>query len=259
MYEPLAGGLEAVPDFRHVDGAVELLRSRPREPFAIYLPLSFPHCPYHAPEPFHTLISPDAVSGLRPPDLPGKPDFHRLIRETRRLDRLDEAFFRRLHAVYLGMIAVADALLGMLLDALEETGHDADTAVFLFSVHGDWAGDYGLVEKWPSRPGRRPDPRPRVPLVGRAPGAGMARGHVVREPVELFDVMATALDLAGVPARHTLWDGKTPVSAYAAYSYTWCNPPKTGRDPTARTGPARGRPWGRGVSRCSVRCGRSRL
>ncbi|MDQ3702332.1 MAG: sulfatase-like hydrolase/transferase [Chloroflexota bacterium] len=200
LYEPLAGGLEAVPDFRNVDGAVELLRSRPREPFAIYLPLSFPHCPYHAPEPYHSMISPDAVPALRPPDLPGKPDFHRLIRETRRLDRLDESFFRRLHAVYLGMIAVTDALLGMLLDALEETGHDADTAVFLFSDHGDWAGDYGLVEKWPSA---LDDVLTRVPLVGRVPDAGTARGHVVREPVELFDVMATALDLAGVPARHT--------------------------------------------------------
>ena len=48
------------------------------------------------------------------------------------------------------MTAVTDALLGMLLDALDETGHGQDTAVFFFSDHGDWAGDYGLVEKWPS-------------------------------------------------------------------------------------------------------------
>ena len=29
------------------------------------------------------------------------------------------------------------------------------------------------------------------------------RGHVVLEPVEFFDIMATVLDLAGVEARHT--------------------------------------------------------
>src|SRR5919202_3309244 len=191
LYDPVPGGIEGLSDFRNVDGAIEFLRSQPaaggaagsdQQPFVIYLPLSFPHCPYHAPEPFHNLIDPADVPPLRPADLPGKPDFFRLIRQTRRLDRLDEDFFRRLHAVYLGMIAVTDTLLGMLLDALEETGHAEDTAVFLFSDHGDWAGDYGLVEKWPSGLG---DLLTRVPLIVRVPGA--ARGHVVMEPVELFD------------------------------------------------------------------------
>jgi arylsulfatase A-like enzyme len=198
LYEPIEGGIEGLSDFRHVDGAIEFLRSKPVEPFVIYLPLSFPHCPYHAPEPFHSLISPNDVPALRPADLPGKPDFYRLIRETRRLDALDEGFFRMLHAVYLGMTAVTDTLLGMLLDALDETGHAADTAVFLFADHGDWAGDYGLVEKWPSA---LDDVLTRVPLLARVPG--MARGHVVAEPVELFDVMATTLELADVPAKHT--------------------------------------------------------
>jgi choline-sulfatase len=41
----------------------------------------------------------------------------------------------------------------------------------------------------------------RVPLVARIPG-GKA-GHVAQSPVELFDVMATVLDLAGIPAGHT--------------------------------------------------------
>jgi ABC-type multidrug transport system ATPase subunit len=42
----------------------------------------------------------------------------------------------------------------------------------------------------------------------------------------------------------------------AARSYTWCRPPSTGRD---RTGPLPARSTGTGVSRRSVRCGRSRL
>jgi choline-sulfatase len=200
LYEPVPGGIESLNDFRNVDGAVEFLRSQPEGPFAIYLPLSFPHCPYHAPEPFHSLIDPRDVPALRPQDLPNKPDFYRLIRETRRLDRLDDDFFRQLHAVYLGMISVTDTLLGMLLDALDETGHADDTTVVLFSDHGDWAGDYGLVEKWPSG---LDDVLTRVPFLVRAPGSGMARGHVVPEPVETFDFMATVLDLAEIPARHT--------------------------------------------------------
>jgi arylsulfatase A-like enzyme len=234
LYEPIEGGIESVGDFQHVDGAIEFLRERAGarasspgqsadggstgagrgngsgnsgKPFAIYLPLSFPHCPYHAPEPYHSMFSPDDVPPLRPADLAGKPDYHRLIRQTRRLDQLDDAFFRTLNAVYQGMISVTDTLLGMLLDALEETGHAEDTAVFLWADHGDWAGDYGLVEKWPSA---LDDCLTRVPFIARVPGAGnpssgrvMARGHVVREPVEMFDVMATALELAGITPTHT--------------------------------------------------------
>ena len=225
LYEPLEGGIESVGDFQHVDGAIDFLRARQRgdatgaratngsgaagasdaagdgqKPFAIYLPLSFPHCPYHAPEPYHSMFNPDDVPPLRPADLPGKPDFHCLIRQTRRLDRLNETFFKQLHAVYQGMISVTDTLLGMLLDALDETGHSEDTAVFFFADHGDWAGDYGLVEKWPSA---LDDCLTRVPFIARVPGAAMGRGHVVREPVEMFDVMATSLDLAGIQPQHT--------------------------------------------------------
>ncbi len=190
--------VEQLSDFRNVDGAIELLRSRPAEPFAIYLPLTFPHCPYYAPPPWHDLIDPAAIPPLRPADLPGKPDFHALIHRTRRLDELDEGALRKINAVYLGMTGVIDRLLGELLDALDERGLAADTALFFFTDHGDWAGDFGLVEKWPSA---LDDTLTRIPLIARVPGG--ARGHVVREPVELFDVMATTLDLAGIPARHT--------------------------------------------------------
>ena len=202
LYDAIPGGIEAVSDFQHVDGAIEWLRQRPRNadrPFALYLPLTFPHCPYHAPEPWHSRHRAEATPALIPPDLPGKPDFHRLIRASRRLNELDDHFFHKIQASYLGMVEVTDTLLGMLTDALEETGHDADTAVMLFADHGDWAGDYGLVEKWPSA---LDDCLTRVPLIVRAPGDSFARGHVVHEPVELFDVMATALDLAAISPTH---------------------------------------------------------
>src|SRR5690348_2046433 len=42
-----------------------------------------------------------------------------------------------------------------------------------------------------------------IPLIARIPAPGMAKGHVSREIVELYDVMATAIELAGIPANHT--------------------------------------------------------
>jgi choline-sulfatase len=121
-----------------------------------------------------------------------------LIRESRRLDRAGDGLFRKIQSVYLGMTGYLDYLLGIFLETLEETGYAHETTVFFFSDHGDYAGDYGLVEKWPSA---CEDVITRVPLIVRAPGC--AAGHSVDEPVELFDVMATTLDLAQVEARHT--------------------------------------------------------
>ena len=69
------------------------------------------------------------------------------------------------------------------------------------------------------------------------------------------------LQVAGVDGRH-LWDGETVAGYAAAASYTWCSPPRTGRARiawSAGVGPARERACGRGVSRRSVRCGRSSL
>ncbi len=198
LYEPPLGPPEAHHDARCVQAAINYLESRPSRPFLMYLPLTFPHCPYAAPEPWHNLIRPDAVPPLRPADLPGKPDYVRLIRRHRRLDELDDAFLRRVQAAYLGMVAFSDHLLGRLLEALERTGHDRDTVVVAFSDHGDWAGDFGLVEKWPSA---LDDCLTRIPLIVRAPGG--RTGHVVREPVEAFDIMATVAELAGLQTRHT--------------------------------------------------------
>lgn len=198
LYEPTGEGIEALGDFAQVDGAIEFLRGRPRNPFVLYLPLTFPHCPYFAPGAWHDRIDPDTLPPLRPVVTAGKPDFHRRIRETRRLDRMDESVLRKINAVYLGMIGVIDTLLGQLLDALDQSGLADDTAVLFFSDHGDWAGDYGLVEKWPSA---LDDTITRVPFVARVPGG--TAGHVVPEQNELFDLTPTVLEMAGIPARHT--------------------------------------------------------
>jgi choline-sulfatase len=144
------------------------------------------------------MYDPDDLPPLRPVPPSGGPDFHRLIRRYRGLEQVGAWVFRKIMAVYLGMVSYVDHLLGLLLDALDRTGLVEDTAVLAFADHGDWAGDYGLVEKWPSG---LDDCLTRVPLIARVPGSVL--GHVVEEPVELFDIMPTTLELAGVEVRHT--------------------------------------------------------
>jgi arylsulfatase A-like enzyme len=96
------------------------------------------------------------------------------------------------------MVSYSDWLLGELLETLEATGRAKDTAVFTFADYGEWAGDFGLVEKWPSA---MDDTLTRIPLIARVPG--MQRGHTSPEIVELYDVMATCLELSGIEPRHT--------------------------------------------------------
>lgn len=200
LSQPFPGGLHETPDMQDVQKGIDFLKARKPDdpPFFLYLPLSMPHPPYGAPEPFHSMYAPADVEPLRPADLKHKPDFYELIRRYRQLGEVDAEVFERIRAVYLGMNSYVDWMLGQLLETLEQTGLAEDTTLIISSDHGDWAGDYGLVEKWPSG---LDDTLTRVPLLIRLPGG--AQGHVVAEPVEMFDIMATVLELAGVEARHT--------------------------------------------------------
>eukprot|EP00927_Polykrikos_kofoidii_P011344 TRINITY_DN14799_c0_g1_i1.p1 TRINITY_DN14799_c0_g1~~TRINITY_DN14799_c0_g1_i1.p1 ORF type:complete len:542 (+),score=50.82 TRINITY_DN14799_c0_g1_i1:49-1674(+) len=191
------GDIEHENDYANVAAAIDFLRSKPDHPFMIFLPLSRPHPPYTAPKEFYDAIDPQSLPPLRPPGGEGKPDYHSLIRQYRNLTSLDDDFFRRLHAVYLGSISFQDHLFGLLMDALKSSGFADSTTVAVFADHGDYAGDYGLVEKWPSG---LEDVLTRVPLIVRTPKG--ATGHVVQAPVQLFDIVPTVLELAGLPAKH---------------------------------------------------------
>lgn len=198
LYGPHEGDPPA--DFYLVQRACELIRGqKPGDaPLMLFIASLYPHPPYTCPEPWYSMYKPEDVEPPLAADLEGKPMFHQLIRQTRRLDQLNEYELRRIKAVYYGMVSYVDHLLGMLLDALDETGLAEETAVFAFSDHGDWTGDYGLVEKWSAG---MDDCLTRVPMIAKSPGC--KAGHVVREPIECFDVMPTTLELAGVECRHT--------------------------------------------------------
>ena len=150
----MEGAAEETPDGRNVMAAIEFLQSGPAEPFMIFLPLTKPHPPYTAPEPFYSAVDPEKLPPLRPAAGEGKPDYHRLIREYRNLTALDDGFFRRLHAVYLGSVAFMDFLFGLLMAAVEENGFANSTTTVVFADHGDYAGDYGLVEPAPRNASR---------------------------------------------------------------------------------------------------------
>ena len=197
--QPFDCAREELADYVKVKAGIDYLRNRKHDdpPFFLFLPLLQPHPSYTTHRDFYHMYRPEDIPELRPAELAHKPVHYELIRKYRRLDELPERSFRKLNAVYLGMISYTDWLLGELMSVMEEKGLFDDTVLIVSSDHGDWAGDFGLVEKWPSD---YSDPITRVPLLVKAPGCNA--GHVVEGPVEMFDLMASVMELADLETKH---------------------------------------------------------
>lgn len=188
-------------DYKLIQAAIQVIERREQDrPFCIFLPITSPHPPYFAPQGFSDMYNPADLPSLAPPGLPRKPVFHEIVRKAYHLDQASDALLRQVRATYYGQVSYADWLLGQIMEALDRTGRARDTVLVASSDHGDYAGDYGLVEKWP---GGLETCLTHVPLAIRMPGG--AEGHVVNEMTELFDIMATFLDLGGVKPREPIF------------------------------------------------------
>lgn len=186
-----------MPDYKNVQAGIEFIRHRKPsdKPFILFLPLIYPHCPYTGSSEYYNMYLDKLEQIELRPEGENKPNFHDLIRKYRELNDGDA---KKVNAVYSGMVSYSDMLLGKLMDCLKETNHDADTMLVVSSDHGDYAGDYGLVEKWASG---CEDVLTRVPLLIKSPEC--KKGHRVKEVVELFDIMPTILESADIKVQHT--------------------------------------------------------
>ncbi len=196
-------GIYRDSDWANVQGAIDLIGSYDGDqPLCIYLPLTYPHPPYAVEEPWFSAIDRSALPDRIPaPDnWTGKPSLLAGIHERQGLSGWSEDRWDELRATYLGMCARVDHQFGMVLDALREAGMYDDTAVFLFSDHGDFTGDYGLVEKTQNT---FEDCLTRVPLIVKPPASHAVEPRVTDALVELIDIPATVEAICGIEPRHT--------------------------------------------------------
>lgn len=169
------------------------------EPWALWVPLLYPHPPFVCPEPWYSMVDRSTVPAPIPADAGvGKAGFMAELRRRYGWDELTPEDHAEIAATYLGMVARVDDQLGRLLAAVDRLGQTHRTAVAVFSDHGEYLGDHGLVEKWPS--GLDPSLL-RNPLVLSVPGH--REGQVAEGLVELVDLVPTFLELAEVEAEHT--------------------------------------------------------
>lgn len=179
------------------------------EPFCIFLPWMNPHPVYRITEPYFSMIDrkklPERI--IPPKNFEGKSKMQRELSKLQGMQEWTECEYNELRAVYLGMCSKVDQMTGMILDALNEKGFYDNTAIFFFSDHGDYTGDYNLVEKVQNC---FEDCLTNVPFLVKLPERYQKRKGINNELVELIDFYATAADIAELPQTHTHF-GKTLV------------------------------------------------
>ena len=106
---------------------------------------------------------------------------------------------------YYALITHMDAQIGRILDALDQSGQADNTWIFFTADHGLAVGHHGLFGKQ-----NMYDHSVRVPFIVAGPGVG--KGVKNDAAIYLQDVMATALDLAGVEKpRHVFYNSLRPL------------------------------------------------
>ncbi|NKB65793.1 MAG: sulfatase-like hydrolase/transferase [Candidatus Latescibacteria bacterium] len=190
--------------------------ARKERPWCLNASFIAPHFPLVAPQRFWDMYPPESVDM---PELPPghldnlHPVYQRMRRAFGCID-FPEELVRRGRAGYYALITYLDEKIGRLMDALEETGQLDNTVIVYTSDHGDMNGEHGMWRKsnfYQASAG--------VPLQIAWP-AGLPQGRREEGVVSLVDLVATVLDLAGVPGEDEI-DGDSLVGLMRGGDFEW--------------------------------------
>ena len=186
--------------------AIDWLGQNPKGPWCLWVPLIFPHLPFEVEEPWYSMVDPNDVPERISSPGTGKPAFHAGIRRKLGTDRLTEEQWREIQRVYYGMVSRVDSQLGRVLSTLDAINEADSTNVVFLTDHGEYLGDFGLVEKWPSG---LDNCLLQIPLIMAGPD--VIQGAVTSSFVEMVDILPTVLELAGLEEQHSHF-GRSLVS-----------------------------------------------
>lgn len=189
-------------DDEDVDAAIDRIKHPVDDrPMCIFLGLMYPHPPYKVEEPYFSAIDRSVLPDrIRPEDTEGKAKILELIRNYQGMQEYTEIDWDELRAVYLGMCMKVDDQFKRLCDALKEAGQYDNSAIFFFSDHGDYTGDYGLTEKTQNS---FEDCLTNVPFLVKPPADFSCDPGVTNSMAELVDLYATVLDFAETSPTHS--------------------------------------------------------
>ncbi|MBC2600327.1 sulfatase-like hydrolase/transferase [Puniceicoccus vermicola] len=189
-------------DWSHVLTAQNFIENyNDSRPFCVFLSLQYPHPPYGVEQPYYGSVPQSQIPPrITAESTSGKPRMHGQLLENLGLSHQSEEWWTELRATYYEMCARVDDQAGILLKALKQSGQYDESAFFLFSDHGDFAGDYGLVEKAQNL---MEDCLVRVPLIIKPPAQTKSQSGICNALVELVDFPATVYDMVGIQPQYT--------------------------------------------------------
>jgi arylsulfatase A-like enzyme len=163
----------------------EQARTRPTQPFALFVECYDPHEPWDPPKKYVDPYDDPDYRGVEPVQPFYGSDRYLSPRET-----------RRMRALYAGELTMADRWMGNLLERLEERRLLDRTVVVFWSDHGISLAERGYVGKNPNQLyGEMVD----VPLIVRHPERRRA-GEATDYLAQSHDIPATALAMLGFAA-----------------------------------------------------------
>lgn len=187
--------LKGLCDDNRAEQAIHYLRHvrEKGRPFFMQLNFSAPHPAYQVEEPYFSMCDRDKIAPW-PPDLPeNAPLPVRAMRKIRTSSANSSEAFKEVQATYYGMISKMDDLFGRVMEAVKEEALLDNTVILFTSDHGDFAGQYGLIEKWDTA---MYDCILRVPMILCAPG--LPSGKRVESLTEHVDIAPTLAELLGL-------------------------------------------------------------
>ena len=187
------------------DAAIAFLRQhKAPQPFFLYVAFTAPHDPRTPPGEFAKMYDPKSIP-LPKNMLPQHPfdngDMWGRDEMLAPHPRTPEVVRQHL-ADYYGMISHMDQQIGRILQALADTGHDADTLVIFVGDNGLAVGQHGLFGKQ-----NLYEHSGRTPLVFAGPGVPSGQSDAL---VYLHDILPTVCELVGLPVPEAI-DGKSLV------------------------------------------------
>lgn len=186
------------PEFHQTTWAtersLEFITKQRSEPWLLNVNIYDPHPPFIPPKVYSDRFRADDMPGpyFRESDLLQQAKFKDIDFQGEVRDPAGHDAYA-MQARYYAMIAQIDDQFARILQKLEETGQRENTVIIFTSDHGEALGDHGLMWKGC----RFYEGLVRVPLVISWPGKFVA-GHQAHGLVELLDLSATVVELAGL-------------------------------------------------------------
>ncbi len=184
-------------DWSKVYGALDFIQEYKNEqPFCLFLPLGYPHPPYCVEDPWYSLIDRNKIPNrYEYKNWEDKPSLLKGILDGQQMQDWSDDRWRELRAVYLGMCARVDHQFGLIMNQLKKNDLYDNSLIIFLSDHGDFTGDYNLVEKTQNT---FQDCLTNVPLIIKPPKEPKTRKGVSDTMVELIDIAGTIYDYANI-------------------------------------------------------------